>query len=348
MTSRAIPAAVGAAVLFGVSTPLAKQLVGHVDPWLLAGLLYVGSGVGLGIFALLSRHRRAQEAGITRAQVPWLGGAILAGGVIAPVLLAIGLTVVSGAVASLLLNLEAVATALIAWCIAREHTNRRLVIGLIAILAGGLVLSVQGAGTSHVGTWWGPVLIMGACVAWGIDNACTRPVSSADPVLVAMWKGLVAGGVNTLIALLSGAHLPAIGPLLMTLAVGLFGYGISLVLFVVALRHLGTGRTGAYFAVAPFIGALTAVLLGDSLTLPLVIAGFLMAIGVWLHLTESHGHLHQHEELDHDHAHEHDEHHQHEHRADDPPGPIHRHTHRHAPHQHDHPHVPDIHHRHAH
>ena len=348
MLSRPILAALGAAMLFGVSTPVAKHLVGQVDPWLLAGLLYVGSGVGLALFAVLARGRRAQEAAITRAQAPWLAGAIFAGGVVAPVLLVQGLTVVSGIAASLLLNLEVVATALIAWLIVREHTNRRLILGLIAIVAGGAVLSLAGGEASRMGAWWGPLAIVGACVCWGIDNACTRPASAADPVLVAMWKGLIAGSVNTLIALLSGAHLPAIGPLVLTLAVGFFGYGISLVLFVIALRHLGTGRTGAYFATAPFIGALTALALGDSLTWPLVAAGVLMGAGLWLHVTEVHAHLHRHEELDHDHAHEHDAHHQHVHHPGDPPGPVHRHPHHHAPLTHNHPHVPDLHHRHSH
>lgn len=339
-----------AAVLFGVSAPLAKALLGTVDPWLLAGLFYLGSGIGLGLYwRWRSREAIQQEGRLHRRHVPWLLAAIGAGGVVAPVLLVFGLARTDAATGALLLNLETVATAVLAWSVAREHTSRRLVIGLALIVLGGVVLawpSTPVAGS----TWWGPLLIAAACLCWGVDNTCTRPLSEADPVAIATIKGLVAGSVNTAIALSLGASLPA-GPALGgALAVGLAGYGISLVLFVLAMRHLGSGRTGAYFAIAPFIGAVVAMAMGTPLGWPVLVAGGLMGCGVWLHLTEQHAHPHRHEVHEHDHRHRHDDgHHQHLHDGIGPPGPEqHSHAHRHDPVEHRHPHLPDLHHRHAH
>lgn len=344
--------ALGAAVLFGVSTPLSKVLVGRMDPWLLAGLLYLGSGIGMTVLLGIRRLVRGPEsgeAGLTRAHLPWLAGATLAGGVIAPVLLAVGLTVTSGATAALLLNLEGVFTGLLAWLVAREHTDRRLMLGMFIIVAGGAVLAWPHApGMESSAPWWGAAAIVAACLCWGIDNTCTRPVASADPLLIVAIKGTVAGAVNVILALSLGAHWPSGGPVIGALVVGLLGYGFSLVLFVLALRHLGSGRTGAYFAIAPFVGAATAMVLGEPFSWPLGIAGVLMGIGLWLHLSERHGQHHLHVAEEHEHAHEHDHHHQHEHLPDDPSGSPHSHRHQHQPLSHSHPHAPDIHHRHPH
>ncbi|MGB3810982.1 MAG: EamA family transporter, partial [Parvibaculum sp.] len=189
----------------------------------------------------------------------------------------------------------------------------------------------------------------GACLCWGIDNNLTRKLSSADPVQIAMIKGLVAGTINLLIATINGAHLPSVGILLAVGVVGFFGYGVSLALFVLGLRHLGTARTGAYFSLAPFVGAVLAVLmLGEPLSATLLIAGCLMGLGIWLHLSERHDHEHVHREIEHEHRHSHDAHHQHQHRPDMTPGEPHTHRHRHAPLVHRHPHYPDLHHRHDH
>ena len=344
--------ALGAAVLFGVSTPLAKLLIGQMDPWLLAGLLYLGSGLGmtllLGIRRLV-RGAQSGEAGLSRTHLPWLAGATLAGGVVAPVLLAVGLTVTSGATAALLLNLESVFTGLLAWLVVREHTDRRLMLGMLVIVAGGAVLAwPQSPALQSPAPWWGAAAIVAACLCWGIDNTCTRPVSSADPLLIVAIKGTVAGTVNVILALVLGAHWPSGGPLMGALVVGLLGYGVSLVLFVLALRHLGSGRTGAYFAVAPFVGAALALALGEPWSWTLGIAGILMAMGLWLHLSERHAHEHLHVDEEHDHAHQHDQHHQHDHLPDDPAGSTHSHRHQHRPVSHSHPHVPDLHHRHSH
>lgn len=341
--------ALAAAVLFGLSAPAAKGLVGTVDPWLLAGLLYLASGVGLLAVWLAQRAsgRSAREAGLAMPDLPWLLGAIIAGGVIGPVLLMAGLARGAASEAALLLNLEGVMTALIAWTIVREHVHARTVIGMAAISLGALALAW--GPRAGVALEWSSLLVGGACLAWAIDNNFTRAVSAADPVQIAALKGIVAGSVNAGIALAQGAAWPPPAALLGAAIVGLLGYGISLVLFVIALRHLGTSRTGAYFSTAPFIGAVAAIVgLGEPVTLPLAIAAALMALGVWLHLTERHDHEHTHETLGHEHAHHHDEHHEHDH----PPGTVvtapHTHWHVHAPLRHRHPHYPDLHHRHDH
>jgi len=196
---------------------------------------------------------------------------------------------------------------------------------------------------------WGALPIAGACVCWGIDNNLTRKLSSSDPMQIAMLKGLCAGMVNFMLALLHGAALPPVGTVLVVGVVGFLGYGVSLALFVLGLRDLGTARTGAYFSLAPFVGAVLAVvMLGEPLTAQLIVAGGLMGVGLWLHLAERHDHEHVHEALEHDHRHRHDEHHRHEHGPDVPAGEPHTHWHRHPPLVHRHPHYPDLHHRHGH
>jgi len=339
----------GAAALFGASTPLAKLLVGAMSPVLLAGLLYLGSGVGLLGWRLwrTRKGRARREAALTRHNVPWLVGAILAGGIIGPVLLMLGLAHVAAAHASLLLNLEGVFTALLAWFVFRENFDRRIALGMALIVAGGVVLTwPTGAGVG-VSLW--ALAVAGACLAWAIDNNLTRKVSAGDPVQIAGLKGLVAGLVNTGIALSMGDALPGAAAITAAGGVGLFGYGVSLVLFVLALRQLGAARTGAYFSMAPFIGAaLSLVLLREAPGLAFFGAAGLMAAGVWLHVTERHGHTHTHEELVHDHAHTHDEHHQHAHDFPWDGREPHAHFHVHAPLVHSHPHYPDLHHRHQH
>ena len=348
--ARGVFYALAAAVLFGASTPFAKLLVGRMDPVLLAGLLYLGSGLGLLVWHWLGNRRRGSspEAPLRRADLPWLAGAVLFGGVVAPVLLMTGLASTPGSTASLLLNLEGVLTALLAWFVFRENFDRRIAFGMAAITAGGVLLSLEGR-TEETGLPVGALAIAGACLAWAIDNNLTRKVSAGDPVQIAMIKGLIAGTVNLSIALARGAELPGTWTVVACGGVGLAGYGISLTLFVLALRNLGTARTGAYFSVAPFVGAAISIpLLGDRPTINFFVAAALMGLGIWLHLTERHSHEHDHEALSHEHSHVHDEHHRHEHGADDPPGEPHSHPHHHPPMRHTHPHYPDIHHRHGH
>jgi drug/metabolite transporter (DMT)-like permease len=346
MHRAAIAYALSSAALFGASTPLAKLLVGEVAPLVLAGLLYLGSGAGL-LMWFSFRRARERVSSLSKSDLPWLAGAIAAGGIAGPALLMYGLTRSDGATASLLLNLEAVLTAAIAWIVFRENVDRRVFLGMMAIIAGGVVLSW--GEMPRAGGLAGPVLIAAACLAWAIDNNLTRRVSGGDAVTIAGLKGLVAGSVNLALGLFQGAALPGASVVASAAVVGLFGYGVSLALFVVALRHLGTARTGAYFSVAPFFGAALALLiLNETASQAFWIAAALMALGVWLHLTERHEHQHIHQQMTHAHEHVHDEHHRHEHPFAWDGREPHSHEHRHAALRHSHPHYPDLHHRHDH
>ena len=336
-------AALGAALLFGVGTPAAKLLLEAASPWMLAGLLYLGSGVGLWLFRLVRRQPRVRLAG---AEARWLAAAVTAGGVLAPVLLMWGLARMRAADASLLLNAESVFTALIAWFVFKENFDRRIALGMMLIVAGALLLSWPGQ--LRFGVVLPALAVVGACLLWALDNNLTRKVALADASFIAMTKGLAAGATNVLLAWLAGAEMPGPVVVLAGALVGFASYGASLVLFVVGLRHLGAARTGAYFSTAPFAGALLALLLGDALTLQLAGAGAFMAAGVWLHLTERHSHGHRHEPVEHEHAHVHDDHHRHDHSEPVPPGTQHSHPHRHESLTHAHDHFPDAHHRHEH
>ena len=346
-----IASALIAALLFGASTPLAKGLLQGVSPLLLAGLLYTGSGLGLLIVLALRGQRQApsrtRESAFTARDLAWLAGAIVAGGVTAPVLLLLGLSRLGAAQASLLLNLEGVLTALLAWFVFRENFDRRIALGMTAIVIGGIVLSWDPA--SLAGWSSGALLVACACACWALDNNLTRKIASHDALVIACAKGLVAGAVNLTLATVRGAHWPALEATCGALLVGFLGYGVSLTLFVVGLRQLGAARTGAYFSLAPFFGAALAIpLQGEPVSTVLLVAGALMGFGVWLHLTERHVHEHHHDALTHEHPHSHDEHHQHVHNfAWDGTEP-HTHSHDHRPLVHAHAHFPDIHHRHRH
>lgn len=349
MHRMAVVYALLSAALFGASTPAAKVLIGSVHPAVLAGLLYCGAGIGIGVlrFVLPSIVSVASEVAISRADLPWLAGAIGAGGVLGPLLLMFGLARSDAATASLLLTLEGAATALMAWFIFHENFDRRIALGMACLVVGAAILSWSG--TPTVDTVIGPLAIAGACLAWGLDNNLTRKISLADPLQIVQLKGLIAGPFNLLLGLAIGAAIPSISAVVVAGVVGFFGYGVSLALFVLALRHLGTARTGAYFSTAPFLGSATAVIaLAEPITAQLAIAGILMAVGVWLHLTEHHEHEHIHEAIAHAHPHVHDEHHRHAHGPLDPFGEPHTHLHEHERMQHSHPHLPDMHHVHRH
>ncbi len=341
-----VPLALGAAVLFGASAPLSKLIMGAVDPWLLAGILYLGAGIGL-VAVRLGRRLiglPSGEAPLRRRDLPWLVAVVLFGGLLEPLLLMSGLSRTSAASGSLLLNLEGLATMAIAWLVYRENVDRRLLVGAGAILAGAVLLAWTGQGPRIDP---GGALIAAACLCWGIDNNLTRKISAADPVEIAMIKGLAAGATNVALALWLGARFPSIEIVAAGGVVGFLGVGLSLVMFMLGLRHLGTARTGAYFSLAPFIGAAVAMpLFGEAPTLQFGLAAALMAAGLWLHLTERHDHWHEHGGLEHEHLHWHDDHHRHTH--DGPVTEPHSHRHRHEPLRHKHPHYPDLHHRHEH
>ena len=337
-----------AAALFGASTPFAKLLAGHTTPVMLAALLYLGSGAGLSACLLLRRKPMNADAGIAPADLPWLVGAVATGGVLGPILLMTGLALVPASTASLLLNVEGVLTALLAWFVFREQFDRRIFAGIAMIIVAGVLLSWEPG--SGAGLPWGSLCVIGACLCWAIDNNLTRKVSASDAMQIAAIKGLAAGSVNLALALFwLWQPLPTVGNIAGAALVGFAGYGLSLVLFVLALRGLGTARTGAYFSAAPFVGAsISLLLLGEQPDLLFWIAAALMAAGIWLHVTERHEHEHHHERMRHAHPHRHDAHHQHEHDFEWDGAEPHVHPHEHAPLTHAHPHFPDIHHRHRH
>ncbi len=341
-----------AAALFGVSSPLAKLLLGSASPVMLAGLLYLGSGLGLLIAhgakiivfpdALSGRN----ESGLRGSDYAWLAGSVAAGGVAAPVLLLWGLSGSPASSASLLLNLEGVLTTLLAAALFREAVGRRVWLGSFLMLTGGLALAYD----PDAAYAFSPSLlaIAGACLMWALDNNLTRNISTGNPMTIAMVKGLAAGTVNLGLGFAGGAGLPQPGPLAGALLLGAFSYGVSLVLFIHALRHLGSARTAAHFGTAPFLGAAVSILLlGEPLSAAFALAALLMLAATIVVLTERHGHEHIHEHLEHAHRHIHDAHHQHEHDGSEGPEP-HAHLHVHEPMMHSHPHLPDVHHRHRH
>ncbi len=343
--ARGVGAALAAALLFGASTPAAKPLAGALSAPVLAGLLYLGSGIGL---ALVIAARGRTLSRLARGEWPWLAGAIAAGGVLGPLLLVAGLARLPASAASLLLNAEAALTALFAWFLFREAWSGRIALGMALIVGGAVALAAGPGGDGTLRAPLGPsLLILGACACWALDNNLTRRVSHADAVELAALKGLVAGGTNLGLGLALGGALPPATALGRAGVIGFLGYGVSLALFIVALRELGASRASAYFSIAPFAGAaLSVAVLGEPASPRLLLAGALMAAGVFLHLSEAHDHEHDHEALEHAHEHEHDEHHPHGH--DPPPPGRHAHWHRHEPMRHSHPHAPDIHHRHRH
>ncbi len=343
LRNRGVQAALAAAALFGTGTPIAKMLLGDVSPWLLAGLLYCGSGLGLGLIRIV---RRSPAVRMPRSELPPLVGAIVAGGMVGPVLLMLGLSHMPASEASLLLNAESVFTAVLAWWVFKENVDRRIAIGMLAIVAGAVLISVPSG--AILGSPLPAVAILGACLAWGLDNNLTRKVALKDATWLACVKGLVAGPANLLLAFAFGTHLSSARSVAAAIAVGFVAYGLSLVLFIVGMRHVGTARAGAYYSIAPFFGALLAVALGDAVTWPLVAGGTLMAIGVWLHLSERHEHTHRHSLVTHEHWHTDDQHHHHRHSEPVPAGTWHQHEHSHEPVAHTHEHFPDTHHRHRH
>ena len=337
-----------AAALFGASTPIAKLLLLDTPPLLLAGLLYLGSGIGLAI-ARLVRDGGWKSPGLVGTEARWLAGATVFGGILGPAALMYGLTRLDAASASLLLNMEGVLTAVLAWVVFRENADRRIVIGMASIVAGGIVLAWPADYSSASATLPGTSLILAACLCWAIDNNLTRKVSARDALFVAGIKGLSAGIVSVTLALSLGMTMPPLSIAAIAMVVGLAGYGASLVLFVLALRALGTARTGAYFATAPFIGATLALVMAMEMPTPgFGIAAALMALGVWLHVTEHHEHPHRHDAETHDHPHVHDEHHQHQHDFPWDGSEPHTHPHRHTVLVHTHAHFPDLDHRHSH
>jgi drug/metabolite transporter (DMT)-like permease len=342
----------GAASLFGLSAPMSKLLLPTSGPLLLAALLYLGGGTGLALAGIAARLRRtaspSREAPLGRRDWPLLAGVILCGGMLGPVLMLVGLERLSGVSTSLLLNLEGPFTILLAVLLFGEHLGRQAVVAAGFIFCGAAVIGLQEGEVRS--DWPGALAVAGACVSWAVDNNLTQRLSQKNPVAVVRIKALGAGACMLALAVMTGQQpLPRPGVLAAALALGATSYGLSIVLDMYALRLLGAAREAAYFATAPFLGALAAIpLLGERLSLNHLLGGATMALGVVLLVRERHGHVHTHAAMEHEHLHVHDEHHQHAH-----PGMMdvtepHSHPHPHAPLTHDHPHVSDLHHRHKH
>lgn len=347
MQARGAGFGLAAAALFGLSAPLAKLLLHEIGPVLLAGLLYLGAALGLWTQRALRPHTK--EAGLTPRDGWRLGLLVLAGGIAGPVLMLLGLGRVTALTGSLLLNLEAPLTLLLAVLLFREHLGRHAALAAGLIVTGALLLKLDAGGLGADAP--GVMLLAGACGCWALDNNLTQQLSLKDPFAIVRVKTLVAGVVNVALGLVieSGPPLPAPAAIAGALLLGSVSYGLSVVLDAYALRLVGAAREAAYFATAPFVGALASiVLLGDALRALDALAMLVMALGVAFLLRERHAHLHAHDALEHEHLHAHDDHHQHRHADGDPPGEPHSHLHRHAPLVHDHPHLPDAHHRHRH
>ena len=338
-----------AAVLFGASAPISKLLLGDIQPVMLAGLLYLGSGLGLLLLKgvrLFSVKRMKVEARLAGRDYVWLAAAILAGGIAAPILLLVSLGKTPASTASLLLNFEAVATALIAWLIFRESLGKLTLAAILLITIAGILLSLDFSG--GWGLSLGSLGILLACLFWGMDNNFTRNISLKDPVSITLIKGLVGGTFSTLLALAIGNSFPSVDKVIGALLLGSLGYGASIVLFIRAMRGLGVARTSAFFNISPLVGViLSLVLLHDQPGWMFYITIPLLAVGAYLLMSESHGHEHQHQELIHEHMHNHtDGHHTHHHEGEE--GGSHSHMHEHQDITHNHDHLPDTHHRHDH
>lgn len=339
-----------AALLFGSSAPVSKLLLGSIEPLPLAAFLYLGSGLGLLIFKVLQRARKGNtqfEAGIKKEDVKWLAGTLLAGGVAAPVILMLSLKATSAATASLLLNFESVATALLAGLIFKEAVGRRVWAAVALITAACILLSWDVGGSFGISL--GAAGIAAACALWGLDNNLTRNISAKDPVSIVMIKGLGAGSVSLMLALAAGSRLPDIITILEAMVLGFLLYGLSIVLFILAMRSLGSARTSAYFGAAPFAGAVISLLMfPESPNVMFYISIPVMVLGAILLLKERHSHMHIHEPITHEHRHSHtDGHHNHTHEGQEA-SLVHSHIHEHERIEHSHEHAPDIDHRHGH
>ena len=338
-----------AAVFFGASAPLSKLLLGEVPPVLMAAFLYLGSGTGITLTKLSQRmtsHQR--EAGIKRPDVGWLAGAIIAGGIIAPILLMISLQYTPASTASLLLNFEGVATTLIALFFFHESISRRAFAAIIAITLASIFLSTNPQSSSSPFTSFlsgfslGALGILLACTLWGLDNNFTRNISAKDPLTIVAWKGLVAGSFSLLFGLFLGEQLPTISSILRILLLGFVSYGLSTMLFIYSMRGLGASRTSALYGTAPLAGVILSILIfHDPITWSFIVAATLMVAGALLLSSEEHAHFHIHQPVIHEHRHSHDEFHNH-----DIVNGVHSHEHEHARTEHEHGHMPDIHHRH--
>jgi drug/metabolite transporter (DMT)-like permease len=336
-----------AAVLYGISAPFSKLLLERIPPTLLASLLYLGAGLGMGILQLVRRmgSSTAREARLARSDLPYIVG-MIALDIAAPILLMLGLRATTAETASLLNNFEIVATSIVAMVFFREAIGNRLWVAIGLITAASVILSVPDP--SRLAMTPGSLLVLAACVCWGLENNCTRMLSLKDPVQIVVIKGFGSGTGAMIIALLAGAWTFEAPYFLLALLLGFFAYGLSVYFYILAQRRLGAARTSSFYAAAPFIGVLLSwVALREAITPTFLVAFLLMAVGALFVVSEVHRHRHVHDPVVHDHMHSHDdEHHVHDHET-----VIigeHSHVHTHVAVEHQHRHTPDMHHRHRH
>lgn len=344
--------AITAALLFGASAPLAKILLGTLDPILLAGFLYLGSGLGGLLLHFLNRDARSKtsEAHLIKSDIPWMAGAVIAGGIIAPIVLMTSLKTTPAATASLLLNFESIATTLIAALAFKEAIGRRVIFSVIMVTLASILLSWNTNG--NWGFSIGALGIMAACLLWGLDNNFTRKISNKNPLTIVIIKGLGAGIFSISLGILLNRPVPDIKSILLAMLLGAFSYGLSIYLFIHSMRNLGAARASILFGSAPFVGAALSLILIVEAPSPFFWYSIpLMLIGAWLMLTEDHRHIHTHQPFSHEHRHYHpnDDHHQHEHQLLPAKRSMaHSHWHVHTVFSHEHAHTPDVHHAHSH
>ncbi|MBK1812243.1 DMT family transporter [Clostridium sp. YIM B02505] len=340
-----------ASILFGASAPITKILLGQIEPVALAAFLYLGSGIGLVVFQLVSlliNRQGISEAPLKKKDLKWLLGAIIAGGVIAPIILLSSLKITPASTASLLLNFESVATTIIAILFFKESAGKQILSAVVLLTLASIILSWDFK--NQWGVSIGSLGVVLACFCWGIDNNFTRNISAKNPFTIVTMKGIVAGSFSLVLAKLLNNRIPEFRLVIIAMIIGFFCYGVSIVLFVFAMRHIGSTRTSALFGTAPFIGSiLSFILLGDTPNIMFFIALPIMIIGTVFLLREEHQHMHKHEAIEHEHRHNHnDEHHDHEHIDGSIISGNHSHLHSHELIEHIHSHSPDIHHRHVH
>ncbi len=339
--------ALTAAIFFGASAPFAKLLLGDISPIFLAAFLYLGSGTGVSLVKLgqkLVRPAQQTEAGIKKADIKWLAGAILSGGVMAPIVLMISLKNTPASTASLLLNFEGVGTTLIALLFFREAISRRAWMAILVITLASIFLSTNFA--EGFGLSLGAMGIILACVLWGLDNNLTRNISGKDPLVIVAWKGVVAGTFSFFLAFLLGNPMPSLPSIISTMILGFISYGMSTILFILSMRGLGAARTSALYGTAPLAGVLLSIIIfGESPSSSYSLAGILMIGGALMLINEEHAHSHTHTAMLHEHSHRHDDP---THAHDSETVGTHSHEHEHAEEEHEHDHMPDLHHRHGH
>lgn len=339
--------AILAAALFGISSPASKLLLVKIPPTLMASLLYLGAGFGMAAINIVKRLGKGDrvEASMTKKEWPYIAGMVLLD-IAAPICLMIGLTMTTSSNASLLNNFEIVSTSLIALLIFKEAIGKRMWIAIALITLSSIILSVEDFSSLTFST--GSIFVILACLCWGFENNCTRMLSLKDPRQIVIVKGFGSGVGSLIIALFLKQQSANLFYLGMALLLGFVAYGLSIYFYIIAQRELGAARTSAYYAVAPFIGVLMAVIIfGQQLTASFIIALVIMIIGAYLAGVEHHRHSHVHEEITHEHRHSHtDSHHLHVH--DHAVAGEHSHVHTHEKIEHVHKHTPDMHHTHAH